>query len=206
MNIKFNHRNSCSQNDQKLRYNISFIIFIYYCLVRAFRLCTSFRFYISFTYFASYISASPLIHCIILHSFNYSVSKNYCTFWAFASLLCFLIVVPPHLLLPFSSLLLLLVLLVLLQSRLVFFLCLLAFPLFRILLLHVSGLLLSFYIVCIFFLPLLSSIPLLWSRFNIGILLIFFCPSTSSSLLNTLVTLLWRFFCNVCYIWILFVK
>ena len=70
-----------------------------------------------------------------------------------------------------------LVLLVLLQSHLVFFLCPLVLPLFRILLLHVSGLLLSFYIVCIFFLPPLPSIPLLWSRFHIWILLIFFCPS-----------------------------
>ena len=82
-----------------------------------------------------------------------------------------------------------------------FFLCPLVLLLFRILLLHVSGILLSFYIVCIFFLPLLSSIPLLWSRFHIWILLIFFCPSTSSSLLSILVTLLWRFFCNVCHIW-----
>ena len=84
----------------------------------------------------------------------------------------------------FSSLLLLLVLLVLCQSHLVFFLCPLVLPLFRILLLHVSGLLLSFYIVCIFLLPLLSSITLLWSCFHIWILLIFFCPSTSSSLLS----------------------
>ena len=45
--------------------------------------------------------------------------------------------------------------------------CPLVLPLFRILLLHVSGLLLSFYIVRISFLPVLSSIPLLWSRFHI---------------------------------------
>ena len=76
------------------------------------------------------------------------------------------------------------------------FLCPLVLLLFRILLLHVSGLLLSFYIVCILLLPLLSSIPLLLSRFLIWILLIFFCSSTSSSLLSILITLLWRFFCN----------
>ena len=101
-------------NNQFLCQILFIYLFIYYCLVRAFRLWTSIRFYISFIYFISYISTSSLIHCIILHSFNYSVSKNYCTFWAFASLLCFLIVVPPRLLLPLSSLLLLLVLLILL--------------------------------------------------------------------------------------------
>ena len=57
--------------------------------------------------------------------------------------------------------------------------CPLVLPLFRILLLHVSGLLFSFHIVRIFFLPVLSSIPLLWSRFHIWILLTSFCPSTS---------------------------
>ena len=144
---------------------------------------------------------STLLFCTALIILSLK-TKNYRNFWAFASLQCFRLVVPPCLVLPFSSLLLLLVLLILLQSHLVSFLCLLVLPLFHILLSHVSGLLLSFYIVCIFLLPLLSSIPLLWSRFHIWILLIFFRPSTSSSLPSTLVTLLWRFFSNVCYIWI----
>ena len=52
------------------------LLFIYYCLVRAFRLWTNFRFYISYTYFAFCISTSPLIHSIILHCLNYSISKN----------------------------------------------------------------------------------------------------------------------------------
>ena len=64
--------------------------------------------------------------------------------------------------------------------------------LFRILLLRVSGLLRSFCIVCIFLLPPPSSIPSLWSRFHVWILPVFFCPSTSSSLLSTLVTFLWE--------------
>lgn len=94
------------------------------------------------------------------------MTKKLLQLWAFVSLLCFLPVVPPRLVLPFSSLLLLLVLLDLLQFHLVFFVCPFVLPLLHILLLHVSGLL-SFYIVCICFLPLLSSIPLLWSRFHI---------------------------------------
>ena len=59
--------------------------------------------------------------------------------------------------------------------------------LFRILLLRVSGLLLSFRIARILFLPLLSSIPSIWSRFHIWNLLMLFCPSTSSSLLSIFV-------------------
>ena len=104
--------------------------------------------------------------------------------------------------LPFSSLLLLSILLNLLQSHSAFFLCSLVLLLFHILLLHVSGLLLSFYIVRIFFLSLLSSVPLLWSRFHNWILPIFFCSSTSSPLLSTLVIFLWRYFRSVYYIWI----
>ena len=34
------------------------------------------RFYIYYIYFASYMSTSPLIHSIILHSLNYFISKN----------------------------------------------------------------------------------------------------------------------------------
>ena len=115
---------------------------------------------------------STLLYCtpLIILSLKTKklITENYCNFWVFASLLCFLLVVPPGLVLLFSSLLLPLVLLVL-QSHLLLFLCPLDLPLFRILLLHVSGLLLSFYTVCIFFLPLLSSIPLFWSRFHIYI-------------------------------------
>ena len=106
--------------------------------------------------------------------------------------------------LPLSSLLLLSVLLNLLPSHLVLFLCPLVLPLFHILLLHASGLLHSFYIVCIFFLPLPSSISLLWSRFHIWILPVFFCLSISSSLLGTLVIFLWLYFRSVYYIWIPF--
>ena len=188
-------------NDTSILPNVTFLqiflfFYYYYCLVRAFRLWTSFWFYISFsfTYFASYISTSSLIHSIILHSLNSSVSRTMTTFAILppccASLLSFLpVLYCLSSIIAFSSVS---------PSPVSFnvFLCPLVLLLFRILLLHVSGLLLSFYIVCILLLPLLSSIPLLLSRFLIWILLIFFCPSTSSFLLSILVTLLWRFFCN----------
>ena len=138
-------------------------LFIYYWLVRDFRLWTNFRFYISYTYFVSLPSLlSTLLYCtpLIILSLKTKnqklMTKKLLQLWAFASLLCFLLVVPSRLVLPFSSLLLLLVLLVLLESH---FLCPLVLLLFHILLLHGSGLFLSFYIICIFFSLFFSVFP-----------------------------------------------
>ena len=163
----------------------------YCCLIRAFRLWTNFRFYISYVYFSSYMSTSPLIHSILLHSLNYSIPNNY---WlkTIATLGFSFLAVLPSCRFLFSSLLLLYSLY-----------CIFPMSFGPSVISHSSiTCLLSFYIVCIFFLPLLSSIPLLWSHFHIWILPIFFYPSTSSSLLSTLVIFLWLYFCSVYYIWI----